>query len=140
MGLRLREVLVQYADYSAEDMQDVASRSLKDTQLSWCARAGLPHGIRRLFGGHAKINDFSMLLYSRDAMATPVGWLKAVLTAVASGNVDPHVTWSGRWDDGFILKSFMELGVNAAGSSLDPLGCGGEPLTPGPDELSLIHI
>ena len=57
MGLWLREILIQYGGYSAADVKDISSHSLKDTYLSWCTKAGVKHGIRRLLGGHAKAND-----------------------------------------------------------------------------------
>ena len=112
MSLWLREALIQYGGYSARDVLEIRSHSLKDTQLSWCAKAGVKHGTRRLLGGHAKVNDLTMLEYSRDAMTTPPEELRIVLEAVASGAFDPDATRSGRWKNGHTLESYRRRGVS----------------------------
>ena len=53
MGVWLRELFVRHGGYTPDDIQDVGSHSLKDTHLSWLAKAGVKHGTRRLLGGHA---------------------------------------------------------------------------------------
>ena len=82
MGLWIREALIKYGGYTPEEVSNITSHSMKDTQLCWLAKAGTKHGVRRLLGGHAKRSDLSLLEYSRDAMAYPLGELSKVLNAI----------------------------------------------------------
>ena len=75
------------------------------THLSWLAKAGVKHGTRRLLGGHAKVNDLTMLGYSRDEMAAPLEVMQQVLDAIAAGIFDPDATRSGRWLEGHSLDT-----------------------------------
>ena len=48
MGVWLRELFVRLGGYSLDDVQSIGSHSMKDTHLSWLAKAGVKHGTRRL--------------------------------------------------------------------------------------------
>ncbi len=92
----MREVLID-AGLSAEEAGSYGTHSLKATMLSWCAKAGMAKGTRRLLGGHAANRDRSVLEYSRDALAEPLRQLGEVLDRVALGEFFPDATRSGRW-------------------------------------------
>ena len=85
-------------DFAEEErLKKVAFHSLKATLLSWCAKAGVSIGTRRMLGYHAKRGDRSVLEYSRDAMAGPLRELDGVRQAVFKGSFVPDATRSGRY-------------------------------------------
>ena len=73
----------------------VATHSCKATMLAWCARAGVPHDVRKLLGYHSSSSDQSMLVYSRDAMSQPLRLLIEAIDSVANGSFDPDLLRSG---------------------------------------------
>ena len=75
------------------------THSCKATLLSWCAKAGLHHSVRRLLGAHVTQGDRSLLEYSRDALAEPLRLLGEVLSKVRAGRCLPDQTRSGRWPE-----------------------------------------
>ena len=75
----------------------VGTHSLRVTLLSWCAKAGISLGHRRLLGQHIKAGACSVITYSRDALAQPLTELRQVVMKVRSGEFRPDETRSGRW-------------------------------------------
>ncbi len=92
----LREVLID-GGVVPEEASAYGTHSLKATLLSWCAKAGMGKGPRRLLGGHAAHRDKSVLEYSRDALAEPLRQLGEILDKIAVGDFHPDATRSGRW-------------------------------------------
>ena len=76
---------------------DVAlgTHSCKATLLSWMSKRGLPHGPRRLLGYHVSKGDNSLVIYSRDAMASPLRLMCSMLKEVKNDLFRPDVTRSG---------------------------------------------
>ena len=80
-----------------EHLTNVGAHSLKATALSWLSKAGVGEKARRLLGYHVKPKDSSVVLYSRDALASSLGELVRVITAIRAGRFRPHISRSGRW-------------------------------------------
>ena len=80
-----------------EHLTNVGAHSLKATALSWLSKAGVGEKARRLLGYHVKPKDSSVVLYSRDALASSLGELVRVITAIRAGRFRPDVSRSGRW-------------------------------------------
>lgn len=68
-GMWLREILQKYSIVKL-DLTNTGSHSLKATTLAWLAKAGVAEKTRRLLGYHVKPADRSMVIYSRDALAS----------------------------------------------------------------------
>ena len=92
----LREILVALGTPLVV-AQSIASHSLRTTILSWCAKAGLSLGDRRLWGQHVKAGAVSVITYSRDALAGPLAKMQGVVEAIQLGKFLPDETRSGRW-------------------------------------------
>ena len=76
----------------------LGTHSCKCTLLSWMAKAGAGSpSDRRLLGYHVAGRDTSMVIYSRDAMATPMRVLDRLLLQVQRGTFLPDETRSGRF-------------------------------------------
>ena len=73
----------------------VGTHSCKATLLSWCAKKGLGHGPRKLLGYHVPRADRSLVIYSRDELASPMRSLVQLLREVNGGSFDPDLTRSG---------------------------------------------
>ena len=97
----------------------VATHSCKCTTLSMLAKFGADHGTRRLLGYHSAGKDKSMLVYSRDAMASPVRKLEDMIQAVIEGRFVPDCTRSGYFpgDDARALQASVDAGSDLSGSS-----------------------
>ena len=67
----LRKTLASL-DNVPDEIEKATAHSLKVTTLSWCAKRGIPAGVRRLLGYHVKPKDKSPATYARDAMAEPL--------------------------------------------------------------------
>jgi len=93
-GVLLKRLL---SNVSVPDLEEYGTHSCKATLLSWAAKAGLNHDVRRLLGGHAAPGDRSVMQYSRDAMAAPMVELTNLLAKVRGQRFLPDVTRSGRW-------------------------------------------
>ena len=92
----LREILTG-ASMTKEAVASVGTHSLRVTLLSWCAKAGISLGHRRLLGQHIKAGACSVITYSRDALAQPLEELRQVVLKARSGVFRPDETRSGRW-------------------------------------------
>ena len=114
MGLWLQQTMIRYGGYSSGDVANIGSHSLKATVLSWLAKAGVNHGVRRLLGGHAKVNDLTMLEYSRDALAGPLHTVSRVMKLIDQGTFDPDATRSGRWRDEQVVDVNMAVSAQSA--------------------------
>lgn len=90
----LRKILMA-AGHSRDSLSNIGTHSLKATGLSWCAKFGLGHDIRRHLGYHVAKGDHSLLVYSRDAVAQPVREFDRVLRSIRSGCFRPDMTRSG---------------------------------------------
>lgn len=73
----------------------LGTHSCKATLLSWMSKRGLPHGPRRLLGYHISRKDDSLIIYSRDALASPLRLLCTMLHEVRDQTFQPDVTRSG---------------------------------------------
>ena len=62
----------------------VGTHSCKATLLSWCAKKGLGHGPRKLLGYHVPRADRSLVIYSRDELASPLRSLVQLLRVLRS--------------------------------------------------------
>ena len=60
-------------------LSNVGAHSLKATTLSWTAKYMVPEKVRRLMGYHVKPKDKSVLVYSRDALATGLEALTRII-------------------------------------------------------------
>lgn len=96
-GIWLCEILQKYDLYKG-DLTNVGARSMKATALSWLAKAAVPEKMRRMLGYHVKPKDKSLMIYSRDALAGPLGALCETVAQVASGKFRPDESRSGRWE------------------------------------------
>ena len=88
----LRELLLCPDDGSPDN---IGTHSAKSTVLSWAAMCGVGKGTRRLLGGHAAQKDFSMLEYSRDALAEPLREVQRMYARIRAGTFIPDATRSG---------------------------------------------
>jgi len=79
------------------DVALYGTHSGKATVLSWLSKAGVAKGVRRLLGGHAADKDWSLLEYSRDALAGPLREVAALYLRVGARKFLPDATRSGRW-------------------------------------------
>jgi hypothetical protein len=93
IGAYMRKTLA----FGPSQLPKVTAHSCKATMLSWCAKAGVKKGVRRMLGYHASVGDSSMMAYSRDEMAGPLRELEKVIEAVRTGAFDPDATRSGRF-------------------------------------------
>ncbi len=128
----LREILID-AGIPPDEASAYGTHSLKATMLSWCAKAGMPKGARRLLGGHAAHRDKSVLEYSRDALAEPLRLLGDVLDKISTGEFHPDATRSGRWSGLAPSRTIKSRAVahaptptEPAASSSDVTGCTSE--------------
>jgi integrase len=96
-GLWLKEVIAQLSDQPLLALGNIGSHSCKATGLSWAAKYGLSHDVRRLLGYHTAGKDETMLLYSRQAMSSPLRAFETVLAAVKSGAFCPDADRSGQF-------------------------------------------
>ena len=110
LAVALHELLLKKG-FSADQLKDIGSHSLKTTCLSWCAKRGLEQDVRRLLGYHRVPGEQSTAAYSRDEMAGPLRKLAAVLADIRGERFDPDATRSGQL-----------LGL-AAGSSTSSPAC-----------------
>ena len=92
----IREILIE-SGYPPEEAAKYTSHSMKTTFLSWCAKAGLAKGIRRILGGHSKPKENVVMLYSRDELTEPLRQLGHVLLWVKVGDLLPGEGRAGRW-------------------------------------------
>ena len=60
----------------------IATHSCKATLLSMCAKFGIDHANRRMLGYHTCSKDKSLLIYSRDSMASPLRKLGVVIQSI----------------------------------------------------------
>ena len=60
----------------------IATHSCKATLLSMCAKFGIDHTNRRMLGYHTCSKDKSLLIYSRDSMASPLRKLGVVIQSI----------------------------------------------------------
>ena len=97
----------------------VATHSCKATLLSWCAKAGVAHDVRKLLGYHSSSSEQSMSIYSRDSMAQPLRHLIGVIDSVADGKFNPDLTRSG-------MFAREAGGEPAFEDDLDSSSCGSE--------------
>jgi len=88
----LRELLLRPEDGAPESF---GTHSAKSTVLSWAAKCGIGKGTRRLLGGHAAQKDFSMLEYSRDALAEPLREVQRMFARIRAKTFLPDATRSG---------------------------------------------
>ena len=65
--------------------------------MSWAAKFHILQSDRRVLGGHAKPKDFSVLEYSKDAMAGPLQKLEIMLRFIREGKFSPDAIRSGRF-------------------------------------------
>ena len=91
----LRSFLVAVSGMPDHEAAAFTAHSLKATALSWCAKFGVPMGIRRTLGYHVKPKDRMAILYSRDAVSAPLRELCKVLASVRCGAFRPDATRSG---------------------------------------------
>ena len=96
----------------------IATHSCKCTLLAWAARYGLGHDTRKLLGYHTSSSDTSLLIYSRDAMSSPLRELVALVDAVADGSFNPDLTRSGM----FAREAERNLGDDSS-SGEETSGC-----------------
>ena len=92
----LREILQKYSIVKL-DLTNTGSHSLKATTLAWLAKAGVAEKTRRMLGYHVKPADRSMVIYSRDALASGLEALRDVVLQIALGKFLPDKGRSGRW-------------------------------------------
>lgn len=95
-GMWLREILQKYSIVKL-DLTNTGSHSLKATTLAWLAKAGVAEKTRRMLGYHVKPADRSMVIYSRDALASGLEALRDVVLQIALGKFLPDKGRSGRW-------------------------------------------
>ena len=70
--------------------QNVGMHSCKVTLLAWAARYGLSLADRKLLGYQTSSQDETALLYSRDAMSSPLRELSRMLADIRKGGVRPR--------------------------------------------------
>ena len=96
-GLWLKEVSQAFGRDENLGSRNLGSHSCKATGLSWAAKAGMDHDVRKLLGYHTSSKDETMLLYSRSAMAAPLRAFSELLRSIRNGSFDPDFGMSGQW-------------------------------------------
>ncbi|CAE7848824.1 unnamed protein product, partial [Symbiodinium necroappetens] len=86
-------------DKSAVPLSQLGTHSLKATLLTWAQRSPVvPFKMweRKLMGHHSLGKERSALTYSRQAYATLMGKVQAMMESIAAGNFDPDMCAAGR--------------------------------------------
>ena len=94
----LQEVLAG-VDKSAVPLSQLGTHSLKATLLTWAQRSPVvPFKMweRKLMGHHSLGKERSALTYSRQAYATLMGKVKAMMESIVAGSFDPDMCAAGR--------------------------------------------
>ena len=92
----LCEVLKKYS-LAPGQLSNVGAHSLKATTLSWMAKYMVPEKVRRLMGYHVKPKDKSVLVYSRDALATGLEALTRIIQDIQQGKFRPDAPRNRRF-------------------------------------------
>ena len=87
--------LLQRLGFSAAQVGNIGSHSLKATVLSWTGKFGIARDHRRLLGYHAMPGDHSVDLYAREVLAGPLREMERMLEAIRNKSFDPDATRSG---------------------------------------------
>ena len=86
-------------DKSAVPLSQLGTHSLKATLLTWAQRSPVvPFKMweRKLMGHHSLGKERSALTYSRQAYATLMGKVKAMMESIVAGSFDPDMCAAGR--------------------------------------------
>ena len=75
----------------------MGAHSLKATTLSWMAKYMVPERVRRLMGYHVKPKDKSVLVYSRDALATGLEYLTRIINDIQQKKFRPDAPRNQRF-------------------------------------------
>ena len=102
-------------------VKPLGTHSCKATALSWCAKYGIPRGVRSLLGYHSqgKGAGNTDLVYGRDNQAEPLRQLQKVVRAIAAGNFDPDALRSGYFKDGSAPQPEEPLSDSSTEASAD---------------------
>ncbi len=111
------------AGASGPPLQRLGTHSLKSSVLSWMAKHGASHDIRRLLGYHVSAADQGMVTYSRDAMAEPLRQMAGVVREVRERTFMPDASRSGyfpgRDRHAGVANAEMDLSDSSSESSVD---------------------